>query len=340
MERKPQCEEIWDALSANVDGCATAAEAAAAESHLRNCRRCAADHRLMQRIASVLPKSAQPIPPHGLRESILRTTVLRVGWRARLANPFTASPGQLRVPNLVFAGAAALLLMVVFVTNSQVPQELTPDRQSQPSQVASRFNRDSPAAPQPSVQALEPGQSSRLDIPSRIASTATLTTNATTTLFGSAFAARSMESALPPSQGLRFPRSATRQPSAMDPPDSDKPVVGATEVDANPRIDRAVFDPPASPESTHEPLRIARAEDRPLPPPAREVTEMQASAGSGPPNAYTMEAKGSLDPGAVASLADLKRTLQKDAEEESLPGAAFRMNDRREVRLAVHTSRF
>ena len=52
-----------------------------------------------------------------------------------------------------------------------------------------------------------------------------------------------------------------------------------------------------------------------------------------------MEARASMDPGAAATLADLRRTLQKDTEAEQ-PGAAFRMDDRREVRVSVHTSRF
>ena len=338
MTRKARCEEIWDALSATADGSATAAEAAAADAHLRHCRRCASDRRLIHQLTLALQKTPEPIPPHGLRESILRATVLRIGWRERAVQVLGSYRSRPSAHSLAFAGAAAILLLVVVINNGRSPEELNP---ATGSPIASRIRQDDP---EPSSTTQATPLAERASRPRfQIASAASLERDRSRPAFP---VPRVSESVAGPEINRaelsepRIPNSPTHSPTPIDAPDSDRAVAASAGIDANPRIERSVLDPPPPLASSRDPLRVARAEERPSPAPSPNTTEMEASAGNNSPTTYTMEARGSIDPGAVASLADLKRTLQKDDEEESLPAGAFRMNDRREVRLAVHTSRF
>jgi hypothetical protein len=239
-------------------------------------------------------------------------------------------------------GAAAALVLVIVGNYTHTPLDVAPANPQDSSHFVSG-PREKPAESSPITRSLDSVRGYRPRVLIRTASAATIPHRGAFAPFGLVGPTDSKASV--PKDLIDFAESRTvmsepRTNRAVETPDSDRPLVTPSAVDSNPRISRVDFDPPASLPSVVEPIRVARAEERPLPPPVPEVIEMQASTVSARPTAYTMEAKGSIDPGSVASLAELKRTLQKDAEEESLPAGAFRMNDRRELRLSVHTSRF
>ena len=336
------CEQIWDALSAYSDGTATRDQAARVEDHLSRCGRCSRDLNLLRRVTPTLLKSDPPVPPGRLREEILAATVYRPSWIQKLR---TSAGIPLNYQWGLGGAAACASLAIVLISSQRAP-------------LVAPINDPSPQAGLQRTAALPPEAARAAASPVRAdaAIPAAMTEESAETLVGdpvrpSKAVDGAVWKAVVPEADLtvvEHPVSRSASPSPIpalsmarraEAPETERAAPSLKEPVSEPRIVRTPVDPPVTPDSRSEPLRVARAEDRPLPPPAPEVREMQASATPGQPAAYTMEAKSSLDPGAVASLADLRRTMQREPEEEPAP-ANFRMNDRRELRLAVHTSRF
>src|SRR5207249_2591086 len=123
-----------------------------------------------------------------------------------------------------------------------------------------------------------------------------------------------VRSGLPASGGPKI--AQIPPPGRAEAPEPERAVAVTENATPSPVFERETVESPVSTERSAKAIHIARAEERPMPPPAPEVKEMHASNPGTGAASYTMEAKSSLDLGAVASLADLRRSMQHESEEE------------------------
>lgn len=325
-----RCNDAWAALSATSEG-GDPGILLDAEAHVRSCPYCAGDQELVRALTRLRLEGA-PEPPPTLRNSILTATIGRSHIRRFL--------DQMRpLPQFALSAAAAAL---VYIVVASAPPGIDPntahqarleggsesDWRSSPHRVAANTTDARLQSAVPMKPVVRASQDPILKSAVREQSPALFVVS---------------DSPKPGSDREMpklVPRAAESRARA-DVPEPDRAAPISLPASENPKIERGPIDAPVQAES-REPIRVARAEESPLPPPGVEVIEMNAASGMNPgaQSSYTMEAKSPMDPRGVASLADLRRSLQKENEEDSAPPNTFRVNDRRELRLAVHTSKF
>ncbi len=125
MARIQSCDELWDLLSAYADNAATPNEASRIEGHVAICTDCARDFRFMRETAHVLAELPEIIPPSGLRESIFAATIykpIRPSLQQRLREAGRRLVPSLPLRALAFAGSAAAILLVAYVSTTRAPQ--------------------------------------------------------------------------------------------------------------------------------------------------------------------------------------------------------------------------
>ena len=331
MKKPTECENLWEALCALADSSA-GADSERLRAHLRDCPLCVRDLEVLRQINSSFGFGEPPYPPHNLRDRILAATVNRPSLAARLR----AISTSIRLPAYgrfaVASAACAVLLFAVSTFSSQNDFALTPEMPAaNPVKTLARLPSDVQAPHRfttPGIETDRPAavKPARLDAPHESASAPLIIARTAPPRIAPEAMAATARSVAPVSSDSR----------RIEMPEPEKAAPPSMETTPEPRLERESVDPPVAPDRPQEPARIARAEERPLPEP--ETKSMYASSGSGQA-AYTMEAKSTMDPGAVATLADLRRTLNRETESDQAPGA-FRKDDLREVRLSVHTSRF
>jgi len=125
------CDEIWDSLSAYVDGAASSDEATLVERHVAACAECARDLRFMREASLVLSEMPAVSPPPGLKDAILSATIYRPTWRQRMARSFQAAFTPVQMRNLAAAGAAGVLLGVM-ISVSRTPAPISTNGKAEP----------------------------------------------------------------------------------------------------------------------------------------------------------------------------------------------------------------
>lgn len=108
------CDSVWDLLSAYADGETNAHETSLVESHVATCTDCARDLEFMRSASLALVEAPEVEPPATLRSSILAATVYRPSFSVRFANALrrTFAAQSVRYGSLAAAGAAAALTFI------------------------------------------------------------------------------------------------------------------------------------------------------------------------------------------------------------------------------------
>ncbi len=337
LKQASSCDSIWDSLSVYADGEASPGEAADVELHIASCADCARDLAFMRGAGEALAQSPEVAPPFHLRESILAATVYKPRWYQRLgigapalrwalAGAATAAVAYVLLPRPVPSAPA----MVALGPATQVapPSHRAPaptPRTEDPATVpipepAPELKLNAPAASQPLGPPLVEAPKPELAMVKMPVATLPKPKKMVPAVF------------VPVKRPVSKVKSAPGTASASTP---DKP-----KAEPAPPAEGGSSAPSMSPMDTM--AKGPMMADNMLQPMPPKPDPMPTPATPGP-NRIKITLTSSSEPmsaGAVASLADIRKTVRVPTDQPFASPGIFRANDRREVNVDIYKTRF
>lgn len=132
-----KCEQVWDLLSAYADKETTSDETAIVETHIAVCFACSRGLEFMKSTAGILSMTPEIQPPVSLHQAILAATVYRSTWQRRLQAAFGVGFAARAWRYSALAGTLAAAMWISIRVGGPVGPDPTADR-SRPMLVAKR----------------------------------------------------------------------------------------------------------------------------------------------------------------------------------------------------------
>lgn len=315
-----ECAEYWDLLSAYVDGECDPEDARLVELHIAECASCARDLAFLRETSAFLYSLPLAEPDPALREAILRSTTRRPSWREEALRALSAALSPRRI---ALTGAAATVCVIAVLAWRMAPPAW--QLHAGPNSIS---GTGPSAQPSPSVAAglpARPEPTARVQAAPRTAETAHGTPRASVVKLAKNT----------PVPNLKTAQPARSQPSerAVQTPGGPGPT--GTKSDAvEPMVPAPA--PSVVPEPEPEPVeskpRFATG--------TLLVADAPAATGDREPPARLVTASATLSPGALSSLADLRRDLHRDQEAARARFEEGITASRPEVTVSLYKTRF
>lgn len=320
-ERLPEeCAEYWDLLSAYVDGECDPEDARLVELHIAECESCARDLAFLRETSAFLYSLPLAEPDPALREAILRSTTRRPSWREEALRAFSVALSPRRI---ALTGAAAAISLIAILAWRMAPPAW--QLHAGPNSISGAGPVTQPG---PSVAAARPARPERTDLvqaPPKAAETASGSPRA---------------SVVKLARNTSVPNLKTTQPARS------LPAERAVQVPGGPAPNGAKSDAVEPEVPLPAPSVVTEPEPEPMESKPRFATgtllvaDAPAPTGDREPSARLVTASATLSPGALSSLADLRRDLHRDQEAARARFEEGISASRPEVTVSLYKTRF
>ncbi len=316
------CDALWDILASVADGTASASESVVVSAHIAVCSECSSALTFLVQSRELLSNIPEVEPPAYLRRAILAVTVGRPSPAQALRAYFAGRPA---LPRVFALGAAAALLCVAIpairfdntteiASNSPKPTSPVQQPKQEREFAAAVLGPPTPIRTE-TVTETGDGRGEAADqSPIIVAAlrTAPELSRATRTAAGSS-----------PGVALRRRVRIARTGPALSERPFEEPML-------------PMFDPPMTIGPADVPRTLVAG---PISPPEALPQPMPAVAGKSDFH-IVLAADSGISPGAVTSLADLRRDLRKEMEFGRGRYAGLDRSDRRAMMVSLIKTRF
>jgi hypothetical protein len=345
LESLHSCDSLWDSLSGYADGLASPSERARVEGHVAQCETCARDLEFMRRTSTALSDVPEVAPPAGLRDAILAATVNKRVWYQRFG--WGGSRAAFGFNQHAYAGAAAaagviLAFVVVGRSKSNAPEIISPGRNDVVSVAPVQ-----PETKQPSTSKSKPITNNERAMAYVTPSTNSQTARHTTTAVSGPSAMQTVDR----DYHLPVPAVVVRSTS----PVLRKIASSNHPMPVDPGHKKTIKEPANGPENLGPMMETAVMMTPVMMDPDMGPMVNKTGTGTGNGNAagsvaaetshreYRIQLTNSdeqVNPGAVASLADLRNALKKSQTWQPPSFPLVRSNERKEVRVDLLKGKF